>query len=178
MATGVARHLPGTSPPLQCVASVHDAFTLPTWWSGVDRARRSRPPWSCMQPVAPKVVAWALTFLLSLLIVASHKHYTVDVTVAWYTVPLVFLALERRYSTKRKEGDDVPIRSMHVRSPRPLFRHQRGSSRLPMPVSRRNFSADPSSAAARRPSCVPRAVLPVGSAVTGMTAVGEHCTRS
>lgn len=56
-----------------------------------------------------------LTLVLSLLIIASHKHYTVDVTVAWYTVPLVFLALERRYSTKRKEGDELPIRSMSVR---------------------------------------------------------------
>lgn len=68
-----------------------------------------------MQPLAPKVVAWVLALTLSLLIIASHKHYTVDVTVAWYTVPLVFLALERRYTTKRKEGDDLPVRSMTVR---------------------------------------------------------------
>lgn len=74
-----------------------------------------------MQPMAPKVLAWVLALALSLLIIASHKHYTVDVTVAWYTVPLVFLALERRYTTKRKEGDELPIRSMSVRRcPLPL----------------------------------------------------------
>eukprot|EP00892_Ulva_mutabilis_P001579 jgi/Ulvmu1/11421/UM075_0085.1 len=64
------------------------------------------------KPLVPKVVAWVLALALSLLIIASHKHYTVDVTIAWYTVPLVFLALERRYSTKRKEGADQPVRSM------------------------------------------------------------------
>ena len=70
-----------------------------------------------MQALLPKIAAWVLSLVLSLLIIASHKHYTVDVTIAWYTVPLVFLALERRYSTKRKEGDDLPTRSLSVRRP-------------------------------------------------------------
>jgi hypothetical protein len=36
-----------------------------------------------------KVVAWAAGAVVSALIVASRKHYTVDVVIAWYTVPLV-----------------------------------------------------------------------------------------
>lgn len=55
--------------------------------------------------MAPKAVAWALAFILSVLIIASRKHYTVDVVIAWYVVPLVFLALERTYVTKRNDED-------------------------------------------------------------------------
>ena len=45
-----------------------------------------------------KAAAWAAAAAISLLIIASRKHYTVDVVVAWYTVPLVFHALR---GTKR-----------------------------------------------------------------------------
>jgi hypothetical protein len=55
--------------------------------------------------VAAKAVAWVLAFILSVLIIASRKHYTVDVVIAWYVVPLVFLALERTYITKRNDED-------------------------------------------------------------------------
>lgn len=50
---------------------------------------------------AGKILSWTAAAILSLLIIASHKHYTVDVTVAWYTVPLVFYTLERRWTTRR-----------------------------------------------------------------------------
>lgn len=52
-----------------------------------------------------KVFAWAAAAVLSGLIVASRKHYTVDVVIAWYTVPLVFLALYRRWTTRRPVND-------------------------------------------------------------------------
>lgn len=39
---------------------------------------------------AVTVVAWMLIVALSLLVVASHKHYSVDLVVASYTVPLVW----------------------------------------------------------------------------------------
>lgn len=42
-------------------------------------------------------------FTLSCLIVASRKHYTVDVFIAWYAVPLVFYALNR-YGTQHRRG--------------------------------------------------------------------------
>ena len=48
---------------------------------------------------------WAGVAALSVLIVASRKHYTVDVVIAWYVVPLVFHALARRWTTKRHATD-------------------------------------------------------------------------
>eukprot|EP00192_Tetraselmis_astigmatica_P018091 CAMPEP_0117658656 /NCGR_PEP_ID=MMETSP0804-20121206/5978_1 /TAXON_ID=1074897 /ORGANISM="Tetraselmis astigmatica, Strain CCMP880" /LENGTH=242 /DNA_ID=CAMNT_0005465187 /DNA_START=896 /DNA_END=1624 /DNA_ORIENTATION=+ len=48
-----------------------------------------------------KVIAWIAVFLLSLAIIASRKHYTVDVLVAWWTVPLVFYAYHRRWTLSR-----------------------------------------------------------------------------
>jgi PAP2 superfamily C-terminal len=58
-----------------------------------------------MQRLALKVAYWALAAVLSVLIIASRKHYTVDIVVAWYTVPLVFLALERRWTTRRTDSE-------------------------------------------------------------------------
>jgi PAP2 superfamily C-terminal len=54
-----------------------------------------------------KGMAWFLAAVLAVLIICSRKHYTVDITVAWYTVPLVFLALERLYTTKRNDADSI-----------------------------------------------------------------------
>lgn len=42
-----------------------------------------------------KQLAWVLAVVLSLLIVASRKHYTVDVVVAWYTVNLVVFFIDK-----------------------------------------------------------------------------------
>ena len=73
---------------------------------------------SLVQVRVNKVAAWVLATILSFLIIASRKHYTVDVVVAWYTVPLVFLALERRWTTTRIELQterslDFPSHLMH-----------------------------------------------------------------
>lgn len=43
-----------------------------------------------------KVLAWLLVILQSLLIIASRKHYTVDVVVAWYTVNLVVFFVDTK----------------------------------------------------------------------------------
>lgn len=43
-----------------------------------------------------KQLAWFLAIVLSLLIVASRKHYTVDVVVAWYTVNLVVIFVDKQ----------------------------------------------------------------------------------
>ena len=51
------------------------------------------------------MISWAGVSVLSVLIVASRKHYTVDVLIAWYVVPLVFHALARRWTTKRHASD-------------------------------------------------------------------------
>lgn len=46
--------------------------------------------------------------VLSILIVASRKHYSVDVLIAWYVVPLVFWTLHRRWTTKRNTVIEGP----------------------------------------------------------------------
>ncbi|XP_074578342.1 phosphatidylinositol:ceramide inositolphosphotransferase-like [Curcuma longa] len=43
-----------------------------------------------------KLLAWALAVVQSLLIVASRKHYTVDVVVAWYSVNLVVFFVNKK----------------------------------------------------------------------------------
>ncbi|KAG6427531.1 hypothetical protein SASPL_111777 [Salvia splendens] len=45
-----------------------------------------------------KQLAWLTVVIQSLLIVASRKHYTVDVVVAWYTVNLVVFFLDKKLS--------------------------------------------------------------------------------
>ena len=48
-----------------------------------------------------KILAWLLSALLSILIVCSRKHYTVDVVIAWYTVPLMYAFMYHRWTTQR-----------------------------------------------------------------------------
>uniref|UniRef100_A0A2N9IQS1 Sphingomyelin synthase-like domain-containing protein n=1 Tax=Fagus sylvatica TaxID=28930 RepID=A0A2N9IQS1_FAGSY len=43
-----------------------------------------------------KQFAWLLAVIQSFLIVASRKHYTVDVVVAWYTVNLVVFFIDKK----------------------------------------------------------------------------------
>ncbi|KAG9453242.1 hypothetical protein H6P81_006146 [Aristolochia fimbriata] len=43
-----------------------------------------------------KRIAWLIAVTLSFLIVASRKHYTVDVVVAWYTVNLVIFFVDKK----------------------------------------------------------------------------------
>ncbi|GLC41044.1 hypothetical protein PLESTB_000949300 [Pleodorina starrii] len=57
--------------------------------------------------VVMKAISWLLAVVLSVLIVASRKHYTVDVVIAWYTVPLVFYAMYRRWTTRRPMNDFI-----------------------------------------------------------------------
>ena len=67
----------------------------------------------CMWRCALQAFAWCAVFVLSVLIVASRKHYTVDVLIAWYVVPLVFYAMLRRWTTKRPVNEEPwPHRSL------------------------------------------------------------------
>ncbi|XP_068668201.1 phosphatidylinositol:ceramide inositolphosphotransferase-like [Aristolochia californica] len=43
-----------------------------------------------------KQIAWLIAVALSFLIIASRKHYTVDVVVAWYTVNLVIFFVDKK----------------------------------------------------------------------------------
>ena len=64
-----------------------------------------------------QAVIWTGAAILSVLIVASRKHYTVDVLVAWYVVPLVFYASHRRWTTKRSLKDEWPHRPLPEEQP-------------------------------------------------------------
>ena len=55
--------------------------------------------------------------MLSTLIVASRKHYTVDVLIAWYAVPLVFYSSHRRWTTKRSLKEEWPHRPLPEEQP-------------------------------------------------------------
>ena len=54
-----------------------------------------------------QVIGWVAVALMSVLIVASRKHYTVDVVIAWYVVPLVYWTLQRHFNTKRRFSDSA-----------------------------------------------------------------------
>lgn len=57
-----------------------------------------------------KLLAWLTVIAQSFLIVASRKHYTVDVVVAWYTVNLVFFFVDKKLS-------ELPDRTNATTSP-------------------------------------------------------------
>lgn len=42
------------------------------------------------------MLAWCIAVVQSLLIIASRKHYSVDVVVAWYTVNLVVFFVDKK----------------------------------------------------------------------------------
>ncbi|CAI5963044.1 unnamed protein product [Closterium sp. NIES-65] len=58
-----------------------------------------------------KHLSWLLSGVMSVLIIASRKHYTVDVVIAWYVVPLVY------YFVEHKLEDNVGPRDLLEHSP-------------------------------------------------------------
>ncbi|XP_058109331.1 phosphatidylinositol:ceramide inositolphosphotransferase-like isoform X1 [Magnolia sinica] len=58
-----------------------------------------------------KQLAWLLAIFLSLLIIASRKHYTVDIVVAWYTVNLVVFFVDKKLPEMpdRTVGAPLPL---------------------------------------------------------------------
>ncbi|KAK7286860.1 hypothetical protein RJT34_22172 [Clitoria ternatea] len=60
-----------------------------------------------------KQLGWLLAVIQSLLIVASRKHYTVDVVVAWYTVNLVVFFIDKKLA-------ELPDRSIAAAALLPL----------------------------------------------------------
>uniref|UniRef100_A0A2N9G7T3 Sphingomyelin synthase-like domain-containing protein n=1 Tax=Fagus sylvatica TaxID=28930 RepID=A0A2N9G7T3_FAGSY len=57
-----------------------------------------------------KQFAWFFAVIQSLLIIASRKHYTVDIVVAWYTVTLIVFFVD-------KKVPELPDRSSASTSP-------------------------------------------------------------
>ncbi|CAI9301495.1 unnamed protein product [Lactuca saligna] len=56
-----------------------------------------------------KQCAWLTVVIQSLLIIASRKHYTVDVVVAWYTVNLVVFFVDRKLADMPERNIGAPI---------------------------------------------------------------------
>ena len=81
------------------------------------------PHASLPPPPPPQVIAWIGVSVMGLCIIASRKHYSVDVVVAFYTVPLVFYTMHRRWTTKRPIQEYwcgrllqlLPAAELHVR---------------------------------------------------------------
>ncbi|GAQ85288.1 Inositolphosphorylceramide Synthase [Klebsormidium nitens] len=55
-----------------------------------------------------KMIGWTLVTCLGLLIIASRKHYSVDVVVAAYVVPLVFIAVDKYISEAEIDRSALP----------------------------------------------------------------------
>lgn len=52
-----------------------------------------------------KRALWATAAATAVFIIASRKHYTVDVVIAWYTVPLVYWFVDRRMGDRDVHGE-------------------------------------------------------------------------
>lgn len=52
-----------------------------------------------------KNIGFLLAFIQSCLIIASRKHYSVDVVIAWYVVPLVFFFVDHKLKIDAVYGD-------------------------------------------------------------------------
>uniref|UniRef100_A0A7N0ZY51 Sphingomyelin synthase-like domain-containing protein n=1 Tax=Kalanchoe fedtschenkoi TaxID=63787 RepID=A0A7N0ZY51_KALFE len=73
-----------------------------------------------------KQCAWLIAMVQSLLIIASRKHYTVDVVVAWYTVNLVVFFVEKNLP----ELPDRTASSLPVSSRDKESRHREETRKL------------------------------------------------
>ncbi|TVT96674.1 hypothetical protein EJB05_35808 [Eragrostis curvula] len=56
-----------------------------------------------------KLLAWIMAIIQSLLIIASRKHYTVDVVVAWYTVNLVVFFVDNKLAEMPDRTSGSPL---------------------------------------------------------------------
>lgn len=52
-----------------------------------------------------KALVWAAGAVLAGLIISARKHYTVDIIIAWYTVPLVYCCLHMYWGGQQLEQD-------------------------------------------------------------------------
>jgi hypothetical protein len=68
---------------------------------------------------------WCCVFVFGILVIMSRKHYSLDVVVAWYTVPLVWSAYDTYYpdrvpqevldaEAKLSDGREVALESIAI----------------------------------------------------------------
>uniref|UniRef100_A0A0E0A036 Sphingomyelin synthase-like domain-containing protein n=1 Tax=Oryza glumipatula TaxID=40148 RepID=A0A0E0A036_9ORYZ len=61
------------------------------------------------------LLAWFMAIVQSLLIIASRKHYSVDVVVAWYTVNLVVFFVDNKLPEMPNRTNGVPLLPLSTR---------------------------------------------------------------
>ncbi|XP_010905958.1 phosphatidylinositol:ceramide inositolphosphotransferase [Elaeis guineensis] len=72
-----------------------------------------------------KFLGWLLAIFQSLLIVASRKHYTVDVVVAWYTVNLVVFFVDKKLpEMPDRTGGSPPLLPLSVKEKDSRFKEE------------------------------------------------------
>ncbi|KAG1371766.1 phosphatidylinositol:ceramide inositolphosphotransferase-like [Cocos nucifera] len=72
-----------------------------------------------------KLLGWLLAMSQSLLIVASRKHYTVDVVVAWYTVNLVLFFVDKKLpEMPDRTGGSPPLLPLSVKEKDSRFKEE------------------------------------------------------
>ncbi|KAL5229632.1 hypothetical protein ABZP36_028408 [Zizania latifolia] len=62
-----------------------------------------------------KLLAWFMAIIQSLLIIASRKHYSVDVVVAWYTVNLVVFFVDSKLAEMPDRTNGLPFLPLSTR---------------------------------------------------------------
>ncbi|KAK3165972.1 hypothetical protein QOZ80_1AG0039990 [Eleusine coracana subsp. coracana] len=62
-----------------------------------------------------KLLGWLMAIVQSLLIIASRKHYTVDVVVAWYTVNLVVFFVDNKLPEMPDRSNGLPLLPVSVK---------------------------------------------------------------
>lgn len=56
-----------------------------------------------------KVFAWVMSIAFSFIVISTHKHYSVDVVIAWYTVPLIWIMMDRYLRDLNEEERKVYV---------------------------------------------------------------------
>ncbi|XP_066366296.1 phosphatidylinositol:ceramide inositolphosphotransferase-like isoform X1 [Miscanthus floridulus] len=75
-----------------------------------------------------KFLAWFMAIIQSLLIIASRKHYSVDVVVAWYTVNLVVFFVDNKLPEMPDRTSGLPL--LPLSSKEKLGRQEEKDSKL------------------------------------------------
>lgn len=56
-----------------------------------------------------KLLGWTAGLVLAVLIIAARKHYTVDIVIAWYTVPMVYTLLHVYWHQRQQQQQQYPL---------------------------------------------------------------------
>lgn len=63
-----------------------------------------------------KVILWCLVGFFGCLVIAARKHYTLDIVVALYTVPLIWIAYDHLYPDPQFSGEQLDMQAASLSS--------------------------------------------------------------